>query len=302
MAPAPICPDKMPDLAGQDVLFNLTDGVTAKLKGLEDGIIIQQTELLRDTEEDTASIPSSPRSDSSSESLRSQVFEQAKKIDELEQKVRQLLEWRENAVIPAPPSPPPSAREASAPFDVATDPATDSIIKVITKYGYQVAREVLEWREAALIPASPSSSPQEASTPSDVVTDPATRTLSERIIKVITNYGCHVAIDDTNYVGFWQGRTKFLPIVERQVTAGAPIRMVMPAFPCKSPNAKDKVLGRLPDLGEEIALAHLQGMCDSLAEIYEHGAELCLVSDGLVYNGKRRLHQIATTCLPLALT
>ena len=44
----------------------------------------------------------------------------------------------------------------------------------------------------------------------------------------------------------------------------------------------EKVLGTLPDLGEEIALMHLNGLCESIAEIYEHGAEIVIASDGLV--------------------
>ena len=53
----------------------------------------------------------------------------------------------------------------------------------------------------------------------------------------------------------------------------------------------DKVLGTLPDLGEGIALAHLNGLCESIAEIYEHGAELVITSDGLVYNGDAEYFQ-----------
>ena len=51
----------------------------------------------------------------------------------------------------------------------------------------------------------------------------------------------------------------------------------------------EKVLGKLPDLGEELALMHLNGLCESIAEIYEHGAEISLASDGLVYNGNLKL-------------
>ena len=51
----------------------------------------------------------------------------------------------------------------------------------------------------------------------------------------------------------------------------------------------DKVLGTLPDLGEELALMHLNGLCESIADIYEHGAELVITSDGLVYNGNTEL-------------
>lgn len=34
---------------------------------------------------------------------------------------------------------------------------------------------------------------------------------------------------------------------------------------------------------------HLNGLCESIAEIYEHGAELVITSDGLVYNGNIEL-------------
>jgi pyoverdine/dityrosine biosynthesis protein Dit1 len=61
---------------------------------------------------------------------------------------------------------------------------------------------------------------------------------------------------------------------------------VLPAFPFKSPNRVDKTLGSLPDLGEELALQHLNGLCESIKEIYEPGAKVTITSDGLVYNGK----------------
>lgn len=69
------------------------------------------------------------------------------------------------------------------------------------------------------------------------------------------------------------------------IRQGLPLHMVLPAFPCKSTNHKDKVLGSLPDLGEEMALARLEGLCAQLEDVYP-SAELTIVSDGLVYNGK----------------
>jgi len=74
--------------------------------------------------------------------------------------------------------------------------------------------------------------------------------------------------------------------VEAHVLKNETVRMVLPAFPFKSPNRKDKVLGNLPDLGEELALMHLNGLCESIAEVYEPGATVVIASDGLVYNGK----------------
>jgi pyoverdine/dityrosine biosynthesis protein Dit1 len=35
------------------------------------------------------------------------------------------------------------------------------------------------------------------------------------------------------------------------------IQLVLPAYPCKSPNHITKVLGELPDLGEELSLIRL---------------------------------------------
>ena len=34
---------------------------------------------------------------------------------------------------------------------------------------------------------------------------------------------------------------------------------------------------------------HLNGLCESIAEIYKPGAELVITSDGLVYNGNSEL-------------
>lgn len=77
---------------------------------------------------------------------------------------------------------------------------------------------------------------------------------------------------------------------------------VLPAFPFKSPSSK-KVLGALPDLAEEIFLRRsvsitsqaqschltppvyrLEDLCLSVEDIYEHGAKLKIVSDGIVYS------------------
>ncbi|KAL7917819.1 Clavaminate synthase-like protein [Trichoderma austrokoningii] len=68
------------------------------------------------------------------------------------------------------------------------------------------------------------------------------------------------------------------------VKANQPIKMCLPAFPFKSPNTKVKVLGRFPDKAEEFALAHLNGLCAAIKDVYSPGAELTIISDGIVYN------------------
>jgi pyoverdine/dityrosine biosynthesis protein Dit1 len=67
------------------------------------------------------------------------------------------------------------------------------------------------------------------------------------------------------------------------VLRNEPIHLLLPAFPAKSPSP-DKVLGTLPDKAEEIALLHLQAVCDEVRDIYEPGARLTICSDGRVFS------------------
>jgi len=71
--------------------------------------------------------------------------------------------------------------------------------------------------------------------------------------------------------------------VRRFVKANEPVHFVLPAFPAKSPNTQ-KVLGRLPDMAEELALKFLQNVCDEIEKIYQHGARITICSDGRVFS------------------
>lgn len=82
-----------------------------------------------------------------------------------------------------------------------------------------------------------------------------------------------------------EGRFKFLTVIYGHVKARQPVPMCLPAFPFKSPNSSRKVLGTLPDKAEEFALAHLNGLCQAVEDVYPPGAKLTIISDGLVYNG-----------------
>ena len=106
--------------------------------------------------------------------------------------------------------------------------------------------------------------------------------MSVEILKIIESYG----VDYEKSGGSWKGLESFISTVAERVKRQEPIRMILPAFPFKSPNARDKVLGTMPDLGEELALAHLNGLCENIAQVYEPGADVYISSDGLVYNGE----------------
>ncbi|WP_439621979.1 L-tyrosine/L-tryptophan isonitrile synthase family protein [Gemmata sp.] len=74
-----------------------------------------------------------------------------------------------------------------------------------------------------------------------------------------------------------------LPRVSAALTAGEPVRLVLPAFPAKSANPK-KTLGTLPDPGEELALRFLQEACEAIRLRHPPGARLTICSDGRVFN------------------
>ena len=75
---------------------------------------------------------------------------------------------------------------------------------------------------------------------------------------------------------------KHLPKVEYFIAENQPIHFILPAFPAKSPN-KAKVLGELPDLGEETALITLENMCREIADAYPAGAKVTICSDGQIF-------------------
>lgn len=67
------------------------------------------------------------------------------------------------------------------------------------------------------------------------------------------------------------------------VAAGEPIVFTLPGFPCKSPNPA-KVLGRLPDEGERLALRFLDALCGRIEAVYPPGARVVICSDGHVFS------------------
>ena len=78
------------------------------------------------------------------------------------------------------------------------------------------------------------------------------------------------------------GKVHLQDLVSYFVERGETIEFVFPAFPFKSPSNR-KVLGPLPDLGEEILLRRLDALARAIQEDYAPGAVIRVVSDGVVY-------------------
>ncbi|CAG8129137.1 unnamed protein product [Penicillium nalgiovense] len=80
--------------------------------------------------------------------------------------------------------------------------------------------------------------------------------------------------------------SKFVPTLERQIgdiiSKKEAVRFILPAFPFKAPaeGSKRKTLGPLPDKAKEIALQTLNGLAESITEIYDGGAK----SDAFAYH------------------
>ena len=113
--------------------------------------------------------------------------------------------------------------------------------------------------------------------------------ISEDVVNVLERYRLphHSDVSKT-----WGAKKKFLVQVERFVAKHEAVCMVLPAFPFKSPNKRTKVLGDLPDKGEEVALQHLDGLCKAIGDVYPGGAKVFIVSDGLMYNGRSFWHDL----------
>jgi pyoverdine/dityrosine biosynthesis protein Dit1 len=105
-------------------------------------------------------------------------------------------------------------------------------------------------------------------------------------MNIVERYGSH---ERTTTAGEWLGRSSFTPRVQTHIAASRAIPMVLPAFPMKSNNRMDKVLGALPDLGDELGLARLVNLCRDIRAVYPPGAVVVIVTDGICYNGEIRL-------------
>lgn len=107
---------------------------------------------------------------------------------------------------------------------------------------------------------------------------------SSKILEVISRYRLRSGSRNHNAEPL---PFNFLAQIYTKAVAHEAISLCLPAFPFKSPNTRVKVLGKLADKAEEFALAHLNGLCAAIQDIYAPGAKLMIVSDGLVYNGMK---------------
>lgn len=182
----------------------------------------------------------------------------------LEAQVSQLNQWRESVTSPSTPL---LLDGAASPAFSPNSPRSSSSV-TSEDLPQLVSSQTLEQ-----LAAPTSNLPKKTVSKKD-------EPLPVRILNIIETYGHNEPSAEGTT---WLGRGKFESIVRNSVEANIPIEMVLPAFPWKSVNRVEKVTGALPDLGEELALARLQSLCEDIQAVYEPGAYVTVTSDGLVY-------------------
>lgn len=80
------------------------------------------------------------------------------------------------------------------------------------------------------------------------------------------------------------GRDLLAEKIQRFVDHGERLKFIMLGFPFKSTNTRDKVLGELPDLGEELTLQNFARFNRDIQQVYSPGVEIGIASDGYIFN------------------
>lgn len=71
--------------------------------------------------------------------------------------------------------------------------------------------------------------------------------------------------------------------IREKIIESQELVFLLPAFPAKS-TSPVKTSGRLPDMGEVLALKSLQDLCEKISSLYSPGARIIICSDGRVFS------------------
>nr|WP_238937428.1 L-tyrosine/L-tryptophan isonitrile synthase family protein [Pseudoalteromonas sp. S16_S37] len=106
------------------------------------------------------------------------------------------------------------------------------------------------------------------------------QSLHDTLLNIIERYLVRVEGDKFATTGRALLATQLAYFVEESL----PIEMILPGFPCKSPNQKDKSFSVMPDYGEVIAIERLDEICAQIKQVYKPGCKLTILSDGTTFN------------------
>ncbi|KAI2604453.1 Pyoverdine/dityrosine biosynthesis protein-domain-containing protein [Hypoxylon fragiforme] len=101
--------------------------------------------------------------------------------------------------------------------------------------------------------------------------------------KIVSLFDTYLRYQGENDKWAESGRAYFTDRVTHFTSQARQIELCLPAFPCKSSNF-DKVAGKDPDRGEQLALERLHNFVAAIEKIYQPGAKLWIISDGHVFS------------------
>lgn len=88
------------------------------------------------------------------------------------------------------------------------------------------------------------------------------------------------------FINEWEqgGRQQFEGQLSSFIDKNKPIEFMMLGYPFKSTNHRDKTIGELPDLAEEVSLENFARFGKAVCAVYPPGVHVNLVSDGFMFN------------------
>lgn len=109
--------------------------------------------------------------------------------------------------------------------------------------------------------------------------NPTSNSITNQIANLIESYLFKTDSDKFAQLGKTNLEQKLLHFIENNQA----IDLILPGFPCKSPNDIDKSFSVLPDYGEVIAIERLDKLCHDINVIYPAGSNLTILSDGTTF-------------------
>lgn len=80
------------------------------------------------------------------------------------------------------------------------------------------------------------------------------------------------------------GKQKLADRLSAFVASRNPIKFSMLGYPFKSINDRDKVLGKMPDLGEKVSMDNFADFANRIQAVYSPGACFSIISDGYIFS------------------
>lgn len=105
--------------------------------------------------------------------------------------------------------------------------------------------------------------------------------MTERIVEIFEGFRMPPTAIDQYLQG---GREALIEKLAPFVSSGKTIQFVMLGYPFKSTNHRDKTIGEMPDMAEEVSIQNFRRFGQAISQVHPAGVQLNIASDGYVFN------------------